>query len=427
MTIYSKMTDPERAQSAMDHSENLALLICRRPMIAETVERIMRKMAGFHVETAATPIGDLSADVREAVGVAAIVVFELDAEALTDTGTITQFLELGRDGAHFIAVTDADLPLSQARQLMKLGIDDVVPAGTDGSDFADAMAGALRDFMSARRAPVAGAGNGGGKLGTVITVARARGGLGATTVAVNLADMLLDPQGLLKKVNTHSVAIVDLDLQFGTAGTYLDLEDRGAMIEIARLNAPPDRAFLNSALLAHPNGLRVLTAPTAAMPLEAFDGDRVGQLIDTLRSEFDYVIIDLPHALVGWLEAVIGRTDLLLMVTDTSVPGVRSARRLLDLFTDEHPTLRVEVVVNRESRPLVPSHAHRLAADALDRQLKHFIAEDQNAARRAIDRGETLSVVSPNSSATKSLKRLATYVLKTFPATAGAGQQQGSF
>ena len=253
-----------------------------------------------------------------------------------------------------------------------------------------------------------------------------RGGLGATTIAVNLADMLLEPHGLLVKANTNTVALVDLDIQFGNAGTYLDLEDNGAMVEIARAPSVPDRAFLDTALQKHPSGLRVLTAPKAAIPLDAVDETKVAAILDSLREEYDYLIIDLPRALVPWLEAVMKRTDLLLMVCDTSVPAVSASRRLLDLLTDEVAGLTTEVVINRERRPLVLSHAHKLASDALRLPLKHFVADDPAAARRAVDRGEVLNAVSPNSSLTKSLKRVAGSILNTFPARSAAGRSHGS-
>ena len=120
------------------------------------------------------------------------------------------------------------------------------------------------------------------------------------------------------------------------------------------------------------------------------------------------------------------RTDLLLMVCDTSVPAVSGTRRLLDLLTDEQPGLQTEIVINRERRPLVLSHAHKLAADALRLPLKHFVADDPATARRAVDRGEVLNAVSTNSSLTKSLKRVAGSILNTFPARSGAGRSHGS-
>ena len=400
------------------------LVICRRTIVMEAAAAALARLPGHGLTVLSGTVGLPPAEVETAVAAAAVVIVEID-DGLADPGSILALIEAGGTGTRFLGITDSDLPLSQARQLMKLGLDDVVPLGDDADEFRESLLAALRD-VTAGQPPAAAEPGGGNRRGAVIAVARGRGGLGATTLAVNLADLLRDPQGMLLKSNRNHVAVVDFDIQFGNAGSHLDLEDNGAMIEIARADAAPDDAFLASALQRHPSGLSVLTAPAAAMPLGALDGDRVGAVLDVLRLRFDYVVVDLPHALVGWLEAVIARTDLFLVVADTSVPAVRSTRRLLDLLTEDVPTLRTEIVINRERRPLVMSHAHKIAADALGLPLRHFLAEDANAARRAADRGETLDVVAPNSSLTKSLKRLAGYVLHQFPAQTAVRTPEGS-
>lgn len=428
MTMQGKIADMKMTtEHETDAPENLALSICRRPIVSDTIARVMGRMPAFRLRSAPESIAALSTETEARIGEAALVVFELDAATVGDSNAILRLVEHGGPKTRFLAVTGDDLPLSQARALMKLGIDDVVPTGEDADELAETLSGALREVLNAAAPPAPVAGGGAPRrAGTLITVVRGRGGLGATTIAVNLADMLLEPQGLLVKANTHTVALVDLDLQFGNAGTYLDLEDNGAMVEIARAPNVPDRSFLDTALQKHSSGLRVLTAPKAAIPLDAIDETKVAAILDSLREDFDYVVVDLPRALVPWLEAVMRRTDLLLLVCDTSVPAVSASRRLLDLLTDEVPGLMTEVVINRERRPLVLSHAHKLASDALRLPLKHFVADDPAAARRAVDRGEVLNAVSPNSSLTKSLKRVAGSILNTFPARSGAGRSHGS-
>lgn len=410
----------------MEDNEHLALVLSRNPTITAAAGRILRRLPGYHVQTVQEPLDAVSPETLGALALAEVLVFEAETAALAQGDPVGSLLSHRGATTRTIAITAADLPLSTARHLMRIGVDEVVPAEADAAEFEDSLTSALTTVLGRGGRGSKGTAEPQGRHGTVIAVAGARGGLGATTVAVNLADMLLDPHGLLRKTPSHSVALIDLDVQFGNAATYLDLEDRGALIELARASGPPDSAFIEYALQRHDSGLRVLPAPVAAMPLEALDIVRVGAMIETLRDNYDYVVIDLPHALVSWLEAVIERTDMLLMVTDTSVPSVRSARRLINLLMEENPSLKTEVVINRESKPLVQSHSHKLAAEALRLPLRHFIAADPNAARRAIDRGEVMTTVAPNSSMTKSLRRLAGYILKTFPAPAAAGQSQGS-
>lgn len=426
MMMQSKLTNPEKVAETPSAAGKQALVICRNAAILEAASAALARVPGYGLRSVAGTAGALPSEAAEALAAAAFVIVEIDDAGLLDLDALSALIEAGGGRTPFLGITDADLPLSRARQVMKLGFSDVVPLGEDADEFRDGLVAALRDVL--HDAPTKKTGTeGGNRKGAVIAVARGRGGQGATTLAVNLADLLREPQGMLIKSNRHGVALVDLDIQFGNAGSYLDIEDNGAMIEVARSPEAPDAAFLASALQRHESGLAVLTAPDAAIPLEALDSDRVGALLDVLRTQYDYVVVDLPQALIGWLEAVIARTDLFLVVTDTSVPAIRSTRRLLDLLTEDVPTLHTEIVINRERRPLVMSHAHKIAADALGLPLKHFLAEDANAARRAVDRGETLDTVSPNSSLTKSLKRLAATVLRNFPAQMPAqSNEEGS-
>lgn len=428
MTLHlqGSLTDRGEPETAMEEHEHVALVLSRNPTVTEAAGRILRRLPGYHVQVVQEPLDAVSPETLGALALAEVLVFEAETAALSQGDPVSNILAHRGPTTRIIAVTPADLPLSMARHLMKSGIDEVVPAEATVAELEDSLTSALSSMLDRRGRAGTGTGDAPGRRGTVIAVAGARGGLGATTIAVNLADMLLDPHGLLRKTPSHTVALIDLDVQFGNAATYVDLEDRGALIELARASGPPDSSFLEYALQRHESGLRVLPAPIAAMPLEALDAIRVGVLIDTLRTSYDYVVIDLPHALVSWLEAVVERTDMLLMVTDTSVPSVRSARRMINLLTEENPALATEIVINRESKPLVQSHSHKLAAEALRLPLRHFIAADPNAARRAVDRGEVMATVAPNSSMTKSLRRLAGYILKTFPAPATAGQSQGS-
>lgn len=408
------------AGTATESPRPAALIITRRAAVleaaAEALDRIGRHgMGALHGTAALLPV-----EAFDLVPTARVVIVEFDGSAEIDTPALARLVAAGGSGTRFIGVTEGDLSLAQARRIMKSGFEDVLPVNGDAEDLADSLAAALRDGAPRSGVPAGAAPD---RKGVVIAVTQGRGGLGATTVAVNLADLLRDPQGLLIKSNRNSVVLADLDLQFGNAGSYLDLEDRGAMLEIARSDGVPDVAFLNSALQEHPTGLRVLTAPAAAMPLDALDHARVGAVIDILRSRFDYVVIDMPHVLVSWLEAIVARTDLLLAVTDTSVPAITSTRRLLDLLTEDVPTLRTEIVINRERRPLVLSQAQKLASDTLNLPLRHFLSDDANTARRAVDRGETLNTVAPGSPLTKSLKRLAAHVLRQYPARIDATER----
>lgn len=246
-----------------------------------------------------------------------------------------------------------------------------------------------------------------GKPGKLILVARSRGGMGATSVAVNLALELVRRHGLFRSHGGRRVAIVDLDVQFGTVGNILDIEDRGGLLELARMQAEPDLQAVRTALLRHSSGLHVLPAPRTPIPLDLMDETRVASIIDPLLVDHDFVIVDLPHALVRWFEPLLIRADRLLMVTDLAVPSVVTARRVIDLMREDNPNLTVEIVVTRERKSLYPNKIEREASAALGLPLQHWIPEEARLSRKAFDRGEPLVELAPRCPWSRALRKLA--------------------
>ena len=241
----------------------------------------------------------------------------------------------------------------------------------------------------------------------LILVARSRGGTGATSLAVNLAIELQDRRGIFSSTAQREVALVDLDVQFGTAGSMLDIDDRGGLVALAKLAEEPDTQAVRNTLLHHKSGLKVLPAPGKAIPLEALDELRVNSIIDGLMAENDYVVVDLPPALVYWLEPLVKRADRLLLVTDLAVPSVKSGRRLIDMMREDNPELLVDIVVSREPRPLFQRRLHRDVESALGCPLTYWLPDEVKLSRKAIDRGEPLVEMSPSCAWSRAVRNLA--------------------
>ncbi len=244
--------------------------------------------------------------------------------------------------------------------------------------------------------------------GRIILVAKARGGIGATTLAVNLALEMQNQGARRGQGHDGRVALLDLDVQLGNAGSLLDLTDRGGMLALARLGPEPDAQAMRHAMVRHPSGLSVLAAPATAVPFEAFDIRRISSMLDALAAEHDVVIVDLPPALIEWLEPLLARAERLLMVTDLAVPSVIRARRILSLMTQDHPKLPVEIVVAHEKKPFRLASSHRDAETALGHPLRHWLPDESKLARQALDRGEPLIQLAPRSGWARAVKAMAT-------------------
>ena len=241
------------------------------------------------------------------------------------------------------------------------------------------------------------------KFAQVTILLRARGGAGASTVATNLA---------ISQARFGSVALVDLDLQNGSIGTLLDLPDSAAFTQLIKTRSQPDGAFLERAMVRHASGIDVLAAPDVFAPMTALTAEQVADLLEALRSRYDHVILDLPQAVMEWFAPVLDNATRALIVTDTSVPSIKRAKRLIEVMTEDHMTLPVTMVVNAEKRPLLQSAALKEAARLLDRPLNHWIPLDPAPMRRARDMGVPVILGAKRSGASRAMTALADAICK---------------
>jgi pilus assembly protein CpaE len=339
------------------------------------------------------------------------VIFQTRPDDADEIAAIETLSRSCGDDLLLVALADSSITLQQVRDLNRAGVADVLPIPVASRDLVAQIARLDRAGQTAAS---------GAALGRVIAVTQARGGAGSTTVAVNLADQLAARRGRGRRARQDRVALVDMDLQYGTVGTYLDLPEQDALLHLAQSGAVPDATFLDQATARTSRGVQVLPAPSRFAPLDSLRSDQVAAIIDGLRATNDYVIVDLPRALVGWIEPIVQRADELIIVTDIAVSSVRQCRRLIDFFTADHLSLPVSVVVNRARKPFLPSRLQREAERVLQRPVDHWLPPDASAAAAAADRGEPLATVAPRRSLSRAMSRMAQSTRIAFPPAASS-------
>ena len=330
------------------------------------------------------------------------VVFQTDHARERDLNAIRTLRAQADPKAVILAITPADTSLAEAGELTRAGVDEVLP-DTMSPDELEAR---LTHWATPARAAAIAVGGAARGRGRVISIAQARGGVGATTLAVNLADQQVGPRRRNANVG-GKVVLVDLDLQFGAVGSFLDMEPNEALFQLAADGGAVDGTWLDGALVEKSPGLHVLTAPARPMPLDAMDKEQVESLLRALRRRYDFVVLDLPRALVDWLAPVLKASDRMLLVTDTAVPSIHQARRLIDSFTEDNLGLSIDVVVNHEKKPMIRGRHHAEAAKVLERPFQTWIPHDEKRAREAVDRGAPLSKVAARAPITRAIRTLA--------------------
>lgn len=183
-----------------------------------------------------------------------------------------------------------------------------------------------------------------GQHGRVIAVSAAKGGVGKTTVAANIAVGL-------GRIAPMSTVLVDLDTQFGDVDTVLRLVPEHTLKDAVAGAAAQDTMVLKTLLSVHPASIYALCAPTDPADSSRISGDEITHMLKQLASEFRYVVVDTAPGLgEHTLAALEAATDLVL-ICGMDVPSVRGARKELDVLDKlQMPAHRRHVVVNNATR-----------------------------------------------------------------------------
>jgi pilus assembly protein CpaE len=243
--------------------------------------------------------------------------------------------------------------------------------------------------------------------GKIFSVASLGGGVGVTTLCVNLGVALLGAGGV-------RVVLVDLDLQAGDLSDLFGAEPERGIIALARLDRKPDSESLEAALTKHASGLYVLGAPARIEDSAEVSDTMVGNLLELLRQLFDYVVIDCGSHVNDNSVAAWERSHEVLYVIEQSVGAAHYAGRFLELFR----RLRIDrteprLVLNRY-RPRHPIAEAQITA-MLKCPICARLPRDERVMEKSVATARMPLQVAPNSALVRACAELAHQL--------GAGQE----
>jgi pilus assembly protein CpaE len=222
----------------------------------------------------------------------------------------------------------------------------------------------------------------------VVAVMGAKGGVGATVVACQLAASL--------RARGSRVALVDLNLPLGDAALYFDVQPAYTIANIARESDRLDATYLRTLLSGKPNGVQILASPVHAEEAELVRGAHVERALNLLRGEFDWVVLDVSRT---WSEPTVRALDLadmILLVTLMDVPTLHHTRKHIDLLERlGHGGARIRLIANRHSS--VDAVTDKDVADFLERKPDFRIPNDFPTTLAGVNRGVSVADIAPRS------------------------------
>ena len=229
----------------------------------------------------------------------------------------------------------------------------------------------------------------------VVTVYSPKGGTGCTTIAVNLAMALQSMLGQGGKV-----CLVDGNLQFGDVSIFMKLQPARTLADLAPHAQDLDADLLETVVVTHDSGVKILVAPTSPEEAEVFHDSSIEEsgantrfrsILEFALPHFDYVIIDTAHQVDDVLLAALDLSDLFLVVTRPVIPEIRGARLFVELLDKLNYAFdKVGLVING-----VDNKRMGIQPEAIERAMMPALAHipmDERTALRSANLGEPVLV-----------------------------------
>ncbi|HEX5380002.1 MAG TPA: AAA family ATPase [Phenylobacterium sp.] len=289
-----------------------------------------------------------------------------------------------------IALRDADV--TTTRRLVRAGAADVLPAPVSEPTLALCLERLLTGDHDA--AP-------GRKQGEVVAILKAGGGVGATSLATQMA-------AYIAARLSGEVCLADLDLQFGAAAVYMDLPEAVSITDCLSSGSGLGETPFSTVLETHKSGARLLAAPRDMVALETLDPAQVDALLGGMRRDFPLTIVDLPPAWTAWTNQVLHQADRIVLVTHLSVPHIQLVKRQLRILASQRLEDRPMVMVcNSLSSDQTASVSLKAAERAMGRPFDVVIPEDRRTMTAAINQGVEISAIRRGTKLEKGVAELA--------------------
>ena len=290
-------------------------------------------------------------------------------------------------GTRVIVVARAN-DITLYRELVRRGISDYLMAPI-------AILDVVRAVSSLFGAP------GAKPVGRTIAVVGAKGGVGASTVAHNIAWSIARDLGL-------DAVVADLDLPFGTAGLDYNQDPPQGIADAVFSPERIDTAFVDRLLSKCTDHLSLLAAPATLERVYDFGSDAFDAIFDVLRGSVPYIVLDVPHVWSGWAKRTLIAADSILIVAEPDLANLRNAKNMVDLLRAARPNdHRPHYCLNQVGVPKRPEIKADEFAKALEAEPAALIPFEPQMFGTAANNGQMIAEISSGHRVAETFRQLA--------------------
>ena len=306
-------------------------------------------------------------------------------------------------GLKVVLLAEALSPTAM-HELMRAGADDFAPLPLPASALIESVT-----RMSS--APVSALPSGPSRRGKVYPIYGAAGGVGASTLAVNLAwEVALEVEK-----SERRVAVLDFNFQYGSVATYLDLPRREAIYELLSDTSTMDEEGFGQALTNYANKMAVLTAPMDALPLDIISPEDVRSMIDLARSNYDFIFIDLPQTLAHWSDLVLTEAEVFYALMESDMRSAQNMLRFIRTIKAEKlPFDNVRICQNRSPSftDLAGKTRSRRLEESLSVSFSYRLPDGGKQVASACDQGTPLAKAAKGNALRKEIRKMAKNIVQ---------------
>jgi len=238
-------------------------------------------------------------------------------------------------------------------------------------------------------------------VGRMIAVIGAKGGVGSSTVAHNVA------WSIARDLSQDSV-VVDLDLAFGTAGLDYNQDPMQGIANAVFSPDRPDTAFMDRLLQKCTDHLSLLAAPATLDKVCDFGVEAFDAIFDALRMTTPCIVLDIPHQWTGWARRALINADDILVVAEPDLANLRNTRNLLSLLKEARPNDRAPLYcLNKVKMAKRPEINARSFAKTLECAPVATIQFDSYMFGRAANNGHMIAEIAPKHRTAKTFQQVA--------------------
>jgi pilus assembly protein CpaE len=316
-----------------------------------------------------------------------VIVIEADTRAEENLGGLDQLAEVCDAGTRVVVIGRIN-DVTLYRELTRRGVSDymISPVGT---------LDVVRSICGLYSAPDAK------PVGRIIAVVGAKGGVGASTIAHNIAYAIGGDFGV-------DSVVADLDLPFGTAGLDYNQDPPQGIADAVFSPDRIDGGFVDRLLSKCTDHLSLLAAPATLERVYDFGADAFDAIIDTLRNSVPCIVLDVPHVWTGWTRRLLVGADDILIVAAPDLANLRNAKNMVDLLRVARPNDRhAYYCLNQVGVPKRPEITPADFAKALEDQPLVTIPFEPQLFGTAANNGQMIAEVSSNHKTAEMLRQLA--------------------